>query len=152
MHAHMPLIAIAERIERVEAAAAGTRVRKAWKRSRQVSRQSFTELRDSGELGRRQQVFADALTAHMNRFNNPPTLAELTEWAFNDKRITRNDPNIFRPRATEFAIGKVIHHKDGRTTVIGGGLIEYLEARTCKVTGATARPIRPREAGSEESK
>jgi hypothetical protein len=134
----------------VRAATGEVRECKPWKRSRQISRQSFTHLRDSGELGRRQQVFADALTAHMNRFNHPPTLAELTQWAFNDKRINRNDPNIFRPRATEFAIGKVIRRKDGSTTVIGGGAIEYLEARICAVTGAMARPIRPREAGSEE--
>ncbi len=146
----MPLLAIAERLEREDAAQQGRRPRKAWKRSRQVSRQSFTQLRDSGELGERQQVFADALTAHMNRFNNPPTLAELTKWAFEDGRIPRNDPNIFRPRATEFAIGKLVTRKDGSQVVIGGGAIEYLDARKCRVTGASARPIRPREAGSEE--
>lgn len=122
------------------------RIERPRKRSRQVSRQQFTELRDSGRLKKSQQVFVDALTAHMNRYNVAPTLAELTQWAFKDGRIARNDPNILRPRASELGPG-VVKMSGSGVYISGGNQIEFLPIRRCEVTGAMAHPIRPREAG-----
>jgi hypothetical protein len=119
-----------------------------WKRARQVSRQQITELRDSGALVTRQQTFLDALAAHWDRVGVCPTLAELTQWAYGVGRIPRNDPNIFRPRATELGPGKRQRLTDGTYRITGGGVIEFLLVRTCQVTGGRAHPIRLREAGS----
>ncbi len=118
-----------------------------WKRARNVSRAQITALRDSGQLPVRQQAFLDALVAHWNRYNVTPTLAELTQWAFKMGRIPRNDCNFFRPRATELGPGK--RQRDG--SYVGGGVIEFLPARICEVTGKSAHPIRVREAGSRAS-
>ncbi len=146
----LPLLVIAEREERTDARGRGARPRRAWKLQRQVSRLQFTELRDSGTLDKWAQAFSDALTAYLNRFNDPPTLKELTRWAFEDGRIPADDPNLFRPRCTELGPGKRRRQRDGSYTVVGGGQIEYLPVRRCRITQRKAHPIRPREAGSAE--
>lgn len=139
-------------VEVTSPATGKTRLVKPWKRQRQVARQQITDLRDSGTLERRQQQFLDALTAYLNRFNNPPTLKELTRWAFEHKRIPADDPNIFRPRCTALGPGERVRQKDGTYIVIGGGQIEYLPVRLCHITRRKAHPIRPREAGSAEAR
>ncbi len=98
------------------------------KRVRDVSRGTYRALVASGALAQREQLFLSCLEQFIDCSTLPyPTLAELTRFAFQSRRITREDPNIFRPRATELE---------------RNGVIEFLPRRQCAVTGRQAHPVR----------
>ncbi len=116
-----------------------------WKRMRAVSKHQYAQLRDTDRLQQRQHDFLTALAAYTNRWGVAPTVAELAEWAHADGRLPRPDPNLYRPRATELSKGE---RRRGRPTK-GGGVIELLPRRRCRVTGRAAHPLRIIEAGAE---
>lgn len=114
------------------------------KRVRAVSKAQYAVLRDTpGLINRRQHEFITSLAAYVNRYQEAPTVAELVVWAHADGRLPRPDPNLYRPRATEMSRGRKV---DGR--YIGGGAIELLPHRTCRVSGKQAHPLRIVEIGA----
>jgi hypothetical protein len=110
---------------------------------RKVSRQQYAVLRDTDRLSARQHEFLTALAAYVNRFQVAPTVAELAQWAHAQGRIPRPDPNLYRPRATELSRGE---NRTGRPSK-GGGVIELLPVRKCRVTNRAAHPLRVIETG-----
>ena len=111
------------------------------KHGRDTSRARIDYMRDHGLVTARQHLFLDALTTYTHQ-HGAPTLGELTDWAWRRGFIPRNEGGFFGPRCTELGPGTRRRQPDGSYTTTGGGVIEYLPARVCRITGATAHPIR----------
>ncbi len=105
------------------------------KRVRQVSRGTYAELRDSGQLAKREGDVLRELAAFYNRRAQWPTVGELTLWMFEHGDIPRNDTRLVAPRMTELC----------RTHQV----VEPLPARPCAVLGSKAHSWRVTEAGAK---
>lgn len=117
---------------------------------RDVSKETYNVLADTGALGAATTKVMRSLKAYINKRADYPTPAELTRWLFEAGVIKRDATNLVAPRLTELGRGKVVRNPDGTRTRVGGNEIEYLPLRTCRVTGHSAHPVRPRQKGSEE--
>jgi len=120
------------------------------KLARAVSKETYNVLADTGALGAACTKVLRSLKAYYNKFQEWPTRPELTRWMYQAGVIKHDSINLVSPRLTEMAIGKVLHLPDGSQKRIGGAEIELLPVRKCRVTGASAHPVRPREKGSQE--
>jgi hypothetical protein len=129
--------------------AAAARDERPRKRVRQVSRAQYAELRDSDQLGTRAADVLRNLAAFYNRRADWPTAPELTQWMLEAGELPRLDFNLVRPRLTELCIGR---HDAATGQLVGGGVIETLPRRQCRVTGRSAHPWRVREIGSAEAR
>lgn len=114
------------------------------KRTRKVSRMNYVVLRDTGALAHREGQVLRCLAAYFNRTTEWPTAAELAQWMHRKGELPRPDTRLVAPRLTY--LGPGYQQPDG--TVKGGGLIEMLPKRHCRVSGAKAHPYRIRERGS----
>jgi hypothetical protein len=114
---------------------------------RDVSRETYNVLADTGALGAATTKVMRSLKAYINKHGTPPTPAELTRWMFQAGVIKRDNLNTVAPRITELHIGKVIRRKGQGPVRIGGGEIEKLPLRVCRVTGGDAHPVRPVQKG-----
>jgi len=119
---------------------------------RDVSKETYNVLADTGALGAATTKVMRSLKAYINRYAAYPTPAELTKWMFDSGVIKRNHVNCVAPRLTELHKGRVVRRKGQLPTRVGGGEIEKLPLRTCRETGGDAHPVRPRQKGSEETK
>jgi hypothetical protein len=117
------------------------------KRVRLVSKDVYRELRDSDRLGTRAADVLRSLAAFYNRHQDWPTAPELTRWMVEHGDLPREDFNLVRPRLTEMCVGRIV---DGMT--VGGGVLDVLPRRVCRVTGQPAHPWKVREAGSQEAR
>lgn len=102
---------------------------------RGVSVQGWRDERDKVEKLR--QFFLRKLAAYRNRYQHWPTGAELVDWTFRLKELDRNDPSIFRRRATE---------------CVESGICSYGPKRRCRVTKRTAATIVINEIGAERGR
>lgn len=141
---------IGQTVETFDARSGVTRPVRVRKNVRAVSRETYNVLVDTGALGAACTKVMRSLKAFINKHQYPPTPAELTRWMFVAGVIKRDATNLVAPRLTEMARGKVVRLADGSTVRVGGREIEQLPLRKCQVTGNTAHPVRPREAGSVE--
>jgi hypothetical protein len=119
---------------------------------RDVSKETFNVLADTGALGAMTTKVMRSLKYYINRHEHCPTPAELTRDMFQLGVINRDSVNLVAPRLTELGKGRVVKNEDGTRSRIGGQEIDYLPLRICTVTGNKAHPVRPREKGSEESR
>lgn len=119
---------------------------------RAVSKETYNVLADTGALGAATTKVMRSLKAYINATADYPTPAELAAWMFERGVLPRNNVNAVAPRLTELHIGKVLRREGQDPVRIGGGEIEKLPVRTCRVTGGQAHPVRPRHKGSEESR
>lgn len=110
------------------------------KRVRQVSRENHRRLAAIHEQARkagRETRTAAAMrivAAFWNRFQRSGTCQEVFAFA-KERGEPWPDIRAFAPRIT---------------ALVAGGIVEYGTARRCSITGAVARTIRIREAGSKE--
>ncbi len=122
------------------------RVERPRKRVRAVSKAQYAHLRDGQQLSGRTADVLRELAALYNRRAEWPTVGELALWMFEHKDLPRNDSRLIAPRVTELCRGVM----DRETRVYaGGGVIELLPARPCKVAGSKAHPLRITEAGAK---
>lgn len=126
-----------------------TKPKRVRKNVRQVSRETYNVLVDTGMLGAACTKVMRSLKYYINRHGDAPTPAELSHDMFTLGVIPRDDPNYTRPRLTELVVGRWQRQADGSRVRVGGGECEYLPLRRCSVTGNAAHPVRPREKGSE---
>jgi len=124
---------------------AGRRVRK---NVRKVSSGRYATLRDGTILKAAQARVFRCLAAYYNRFQQWPTRAELTEWMFSRREIPRRNINSVAPRISELLNGWHVKLPDGTRRRVGGGAVELLPVRRCRVNGDAAHPVRIRESGS----
>lgn len=97
------------------------------KRVRDTSIAAFAELMQPGAIAAREQEFLRTLETYLDAGHEPPTIAELVEWAWQQRIIPRPDPNRYRPRATALA---------------ARGVIVVFPARVCRTSGKMAHPVR----------
>lgn len=116
---------------------------------RDVSRETYNVLADTGALGAMCTKVMRSLKAYINRHGHAPTPAELTRAMFEAGVIKRDATNLVAPRLTELDKGKTVRLPDGSTVRLGGGEIQKLPLRLCRVTGNQAHPVQPRQKGSE---
>jgi hypothetical protein len=109
------------------------------KRVRAVSKAVYRELCDSGRLSQRTADTLRCLAAYYDAWEVWPTVAELALWMWQHKDLPRPDSRLCAPRITELSRGV-----KNRTTGAyeGGGVIEALPARPCRVAGSKAHPWR----------
>lgn len=117
------------------------------KRVRAVSRQVYAELRDSGRLSNSVAKVLRNLAHAYNATQSWPTAAELAYFMKQKGELERDDPRAVAPRLTFLGPGE--RRRDG--TIRGGGVIEKLPVRICRVTGSPAHPWRIREKGAAET-
>jgi hypothetical protein len=125
------------------------RVERPWKRCRDVSKGAYVYGRSTGAFGKRTRAILTALGYFRNRSGQWPTVAELTTDMYERGLLPRNDVRLVAPRLSELVVGRVVRHRDGTRARTGGGLLWLTAPRRCRVTGAQARPVAIREAGSE---
>lgn len=116
---------------------------------RQVSKETYNVLADTGALGASTTKVMRSLKAYINRHADYPTPAELCRWMFQTGVIKKDHVNRVAPRLTELHKGKVVRQKDGTRVRMGGGEIEKLPVRQCRVTEGNAHPVRPVQKGCE---
>lgn len=115
------------------------------KRVRAVSSGRYRAMREDGALSRRAADVLRELAAFYNKRAYWPTVQELTFWMFNTGDLPRLDSRLIAPRITELSRG--VMNRETREYV-GGGVIEALPARRCRVAGSHAHPWRIREQGA----
>jgi hypothetical protein len=115
---------------------------------RKVSRVQYAVLREAGALPKRVAQVLRCLSWRRNATGQWSTAAELARWMCQHGEIPRDDSRLVAPRLTFLGPGERL--RDG--TVRGGGLIEALPLRTCRVTGKSAHPWRVRERGSQQQR
>lgn len=116
---------------------------------RDVSKETYNVLADTGALGAATTKVMRSLKAYINKHADYPTPAELTRWMFDTDVIKFNRTNLVAPRLTELHLGRVVRLKGQAPHRVGGGEIEKLPVRVCRETGGDAHPVRPRQKGSE---
>lgn len=114
------------------------------KRTRQVSRELYRHHRDTGDLAKRTDQVLRCLSWHFNLTTRWPTAAELARFMFEKGELPRDDSRLVAPRLTFLGPGE---KRRGRP-LSGGGLIEPLARRLCRVTEQFAHPWRVREQGT----
>jgi hypothetical protein len=115
------------------------------KQVRKVSRQQYAELRDSDRLSAGQHAVLTAIAAIYNSRQDWPTRAEIATWMFEHGRLPRNDVSLIAPRLTELSRGLM----NRKTRVYeGGGVIEALPGRPCRIAQTAAHPWRIVEVGA----
>lgn len=116
---------------------------------RRVSRAQYAVLRDTpGLLTARQHAVLTAIAAIYNATQIWPTRGEIARWMFDHGRLPRPDHSLIAPRLTELSRGVM----DRQTRQYhGGGVIEPLPARPCRVAQTPAHPWRVTEIGSRFS-
>ena len=115
------------------------------KRVRAVSKTVYAELRDGDRLTERQHQVLTAIAAIYNATQVWPTRAEIAAWMFAHGRLPRPDHALIAPRLTELSRG--VMNRQTRQYV-GGGVIEPLPVRPCRVAETQAHPWRVTEAGA----
>lgn len=118
------------------------------KNVRKVSKETYNVLADTGLLGAATTKVMRALKHCINTTQTPPTPEELALWMFQHGVIPRARVQVVAPRLTELHIGKFVRRKGQEPLRVGGGEVEKLPLRVCRVTGNMAHPVRPREKGS----
>lgn len=122
------------------------------KKVRAVSKRQIYQAKDSGRYSEDLTMVLNGLAHKYYVTTQWPTAAELTRWLFQHGRLVRESINVVAPRISDLVNGGWQHGRDEhgkRVRVrVGGGVCEYLPARTCYVGGNRAHPIRIREAGS----
>jgi hypothetical protein len=115
---------------------------------RDVSKETYNVLADTGALAAATTKVMRSLKAYINRHADYPTPEELKDWMFAQGVIPKPNINLVAPRLTELHIGKVVRRKGQEPVRVGGGLIEKLPVRICRSTGGDAHPVRPVQKGS----
>jgi hypothetical protein len=116
---------------------------------RDVSRETYNVLADTGALGAATTKVMRSLKAYINKHADYPTPAELARWMFQTGVLKRDNVNTVAPRLTELHIGKIVRRQGQDPARVGGGEIEKLPLRVCRVTGGDAHPVRPVQKGCE---
>lgn len=121
------------------------RVERPRKRVRAVSKAQYAELRDTDRLSQGQHAVLTAIAAIYNATQTWPTRGEIACWMFEHGRLPRADHALIAPRLTELSRG-VMNRKTRQ--YLGGGVIEPLPKRPCRIAQTTAHPWRIVEVGA----
>lgn len=116
---------------------------------RDISKETYNVLADTGALGAATTKVMRALKAYINKRADYPTPQELADWMAEAGIIGKKNINRVAPRLTELHIGKVVRRKGHEPIRVGGGEIEKLARRRCRSTGGEAHPVRPVQKGCE---
>ena len=115
------------------------------KNVRKVSKHQYAVLRDGDQLSKRAADVLRSIAAMYNHWQVWPTRGELAAYMHERGDLPRPDPSLIAPRLTEFSIGI----KDRDTgAYVGGGVIEALPKRPCRIAKTPAHPWRITEKGA----
>lgn len=120
-------------------------LRRQRKKVRQISKGQYAILRDTDRLSKRAADVLHALAAMYNHWQEWPTRGELAAYMHRQGDLPRPDPSLIAPRLTEFSRG-IQDRVSG--VYAGGGVIEALPKRPCRIAKTPAHPWRITEAGA----